>query len=239
MKRMKVFEMGSAALFFACFFACFFKACCIEDAKTPKEMHEEFYSTNFEDKVISVVRTRRLYSYDPVRWENPIPEQDEWIWVNYKWVSMSNLYAIVVINSKVDEWVFKRGTARCPFFYKDMPKIGNFCVYNAKNDTLRPCDDRGLVMDKVVDLEELFNRHKSCPCIFFGDGKKGVSFWRGESDNHKYSGFTTLLWAGRPVEYYTVKKFKTWDDFWSWDGSFGQGTPVDSLRTAPGHLTRE
>ena len=226
MKRIKVFELGSGALLFACFFACFFKACCIEDGKTPKDIQTEFFSTNFEDKVISVVRTRRLYSYDPVRWENPIPEQDEWIWENYKWVSMSNLYAVVVIDGKVNEWFFKRGTAECPFFYKDMPNIGNFCVYNAKNDTLRPCDDRGLVMDKVVDLAELFNRHKSCPCIFFGNGKKGVLFWRGGSDNLRHSGFSSLLWAGRPVEYYTVKKFKTWDDFLSWDGNLEEAQKV-------------
>ena len=27
-----------------------------------------------------------------------------------------------------------------------------------------------------------------------------------------------LLWVGRPYDYYTVKKFKTWDDFLKWDG---------------------
>ena len=224
MKRMKVFELGSVALLFACFF----RACCIEDGKSAKDLQTEFFSTNFEDKVVSVGRTRRLYSYDPVRWENPIPEQDECIWEDYKWVSMSNMYAIVVIDSNVGEWVFKRGTAECLFFYQDMNNIKDFCIYNAKNDTLKPCDDRGLVMDKVVDLEELFNRHKSCPCIFFGDGKKGVLFWRGGSDNLRYSGFTTLLWAGRPVEYYTVKKFKTWDGFLSWDGNLEEAQKTDA-----------
>ena len=69
MKRMKVFELGSVALLFACFL----RACCIEDGRTEENLQAEFFSTNFEDKVISIHRTRRLYSHDPVRWENPIP----------------------------------------------------------------------------------------------------------------------------------------------------------------------
>ena len=76
----------------------------------------EFFSTNFKDKVISVVRTRRLYSYDPVRWENPIP-YDEGIFEKQVYASMSNMYAIVVIDSNVDEWFFKCGTAECLFFF--------------------------------------------------------------------------------------------------------------------------
>lgn len=95
MKRMKVFELGSVALLFACFF----RACCIEDGKSAKDLQTEFFSTNFEDKVVSVVRTRRLYSYDPVRWENPIPEQDEWIWEDYKWVSMAMAFCVAFMRS--------------------------------------------------------------------------------------------------------------------------------------------
>ena len=77
MKRMKVFEMGSVALLLACFL----RTCCIEE-KSQKDDETEFFSANFEDKVVSVVRTRRLYSYDPVRWENPIP-YDEGIFEKY------------------------------------------------------------------------------------------------------------------------------------------------------------
>ena len=223
MKRMKVFEMGSVALLFACFF----RACCIEDGKSAKDLQTEFFSTNFEDKVVSVVRTRRLYSYDPVRWENPIP-YDEGIFEKQNYVSMSNLYAIVVIDCNVDEWFFKRGTAECLFFYRDVNNIKDFCIYNAKTDTLKPCDGSSLNIEKVVDLENLFNRHKSCPCIFFGNGRKGVLFWRGGLTFSWRHDFTTLLWVGRPVEYYTIKKFKTWDDFLSWDGNLEDAQRADA-----------
>ena len=222
MKRMKVFEMGSVAVLLACFL----RTCCCEE-KTDKDLETEFFSTNFEDKVVSVVRTRRLYSYDPVRWENPIP-YDEGIFEKQNYVSMSNLYAIVVIDCNVDEWFFKRGTAECLFFYRDMNNIKDFCIYNAKNDTLKPCDGSSLIIDKVVDLEALFNRHKSCPCIFFGNGKKGVLFWRGGLTFSWQHDFTTLLWVGRPVEYYTIKKFKTWDDFLSWDGNLEDAQRADA-----------
>ena len=80
MKRMKVFEMGSVAVLLACFL----RTCCCEE-KTDKDLETEFFSTNFEDKVVSVVRTRRLYSYDPVRWENPIP-YDEGIFEKQNYV---------------------------------------------------------------------------------------------------------------------------------------------------------
>ena len=43
-------------------------------------------------------------------------------------------------------------------------------------------------------------------------------FWRAGLDKDWCDCFRSLLWVGEPVEYYTVKKFKTWDDFWSWDG---------------------
>ncbi len=220
MKRMKVLEMGSAALFLACFL----RTCCIEDdGKTGKDYQAEFFSTNFEDKVISIVRTRRLYSYDPILWENPRLKQDEGIWIDYAWVSMSNLYSIVVIDSNVDEWVFKRKAAKCRYFDKEaMPKIGSFCVYSAKNDTLVQYDGGPLAMAKVVDLEGLFNYHKSCPCIYFGNRKNGVLFWRTGLDQLWCGSFMRLLCAGRPVECYTVKKFKTWNDFLSWDGNLAE-----------------
>ena len=222
MKRMKVFEMGSVALLLACFL----RTCCIEE-KSQKDDETEFFSANFEDKVVSVVRTRRLYSYDPVRWENPIP-YDEGIFEKQNYVSMSNLYAIVVIDCNVDEWFFKRGTAECLFFYRDVNNIKDFCIYNAKTDTLKPCDGSSLNIEKVVDLENLFNRHKSCPCIFFGNGRKGVLFWRGGLTFSWRHDFTTLLWVGRPVEYYTIKKFKTWDDFLSWDGDLEDAQRADA-----------
>ncbi|MBQ7190171.1 MAG: hypothetical protein IJR99_12215 [Kiritimatiellae bacterium] len=226
MKRMKLFETGTVVLCLACFL----RACCIEDDHLRKDWETEFFSTSFEDKAISVVRTRRLYSYDPVRWENPGPS-DESIWEKSHWVSMSNLYAIVVIDSSADGWTFMRGTAKCPYFYKEMANIGNTCVYNVKDDTLKPSDgvsrcslekEKGAshMINEVVDLEELFNRHQSCPSVFFGNGKKGVLFWRGGLDSHWWWDFMTLLWAGRPVDYYTVKRFKTWDEFWSWDGAY-------------------
>lgn len=225
MKRMNVLEMGSVVLLLACFL----RACCIE-GPSPKDYETEFFSANFEDKTISIDRTRRLYSYDPVRWENPIPS-DEGIFEKQSYVSMSNMYAIVVIDSNVDEWLFKRGTAECLFFYQDMNNIKDFCIYNAKNDTLKPCDGSSLNIDKAVDLEELFNRHKSCPCIFFGNGRKGVLFWRGGLAYSWRHDFTTLLWVGRPVEYYTIKKFKTWDDFLSWDGNLGETQKTDGGQT--------
>lgn len=171
MKRMKVFEMGTVALLLACLL----RTCCIEE-KSQKDDETEFFSTNFKDKVISVVRTRRLHSYDPVRWENPIP-YDEGIFEKQVYASM---YAIVVIDCNVDEWFFKRGTAECLFFYRDMNNIKDFCIYNAKNDTLKPCDGSSLIIDKVVDLEALFNRHKSCPCIFSGTGRKACCFGEGD-----------------------------------------------------------
>ena len=223
MRGMKLFEMGSLALLFACSL----RTCNPSVTKTRKELETEYYSLSCEDKCISIIRTRRLYSVDPLRWEKPIPS-DEGLWENDEWVSMSNMYAIVVIDSDVDEWVLKRGTAECLFFYKDMSHIGNFCVYNAKNDTLKSCDDRGLVMGKVVDLEELFNRHKACPCIFIGNGKKGVLFWRAGLGSRWCGRFTLLLWAGRPVEYYTFRKFKTWDDFSSWDGNLEETQKTDA-----------
>ena len=39
-------------------------------------------------------------------------------------------------------------------------------------------------------------------------------FWRAGLDKDWCDCFRSLLWVGEPVEYYTVKKFKTWDDFW-------------------------
>lgn len=237
MTRMKLFEMGTVVLFTACFL----RTCCIEETEetSQKGFETEFFSKCFDDNTISIVRTRRLYSYDPVRWENPIP-YDEGVFVKKVYVSMSNMYAIVVIDSKADEWVFKRGTADCPFFYNDMTNIENFCIYNAKSDTLKPCDDRGLVMGKVVDLEELFNRHKSCPCIFFGNGKRGVLFWRGGLTFRWRHDFTTLLWVGRPVEYYTTKKFKTWNDFMSWDCNLEQrSTKSDNDKHEEGQKTED
>lgn len=236
MKEMRIFEMGS----FALLFACFLRACCIDDGKTGKDFQTEFFSSNFEDKTISIDRTRRLYSYDPVRWENPIP-YDEGIFEKQVYVSMSNMYTIVVIDSNADEWVFKRGTAECPFFHKDMTNIEDFCIYNAKNDTLKPYNGRshcsrqvdngrGRVVDGVVDLGKLFSRYKSCQSIFFGDGMKGVLFWRGGLDFRWRHDFTTLLWVGKPVDYYTAKKFKKWDDFLEWDGNLEdvtQGVPQE------------
>ena len=178
LKRMKFLEMGSAALLLACLL----KTCCCDGGKSLRDMETEFFSSNFADKTISIVRTRRLYSYDPVRWENPTPS-DKWIWENYKWVSMSNMYVIVVIDSDADEWIFKWGSTKpkCSFFYKDISNIETFCVYSAKNDTLKPCDtsvqyiakkNRGGMMADVVDLEELFSRHPSCPLFFSGTGRK-------------------------------------------------------------------
>ena len=222
MKHIKFFEMCSVALILACL-----RTCSCEE-KSSKDLQTDFFSKCFEDKTISIVRTRRLYSCDPVRWENPIP-YDEGVFEKPEYMSMSNMYAIVSIDSNADEWVFKRGAAECLFFKEDMANIEDFCVYNVKSDTLQPCDGgthcsfreghgSAHVADEVVDLEKLFNSHKSCPCIFFGNGRKGVLFWRGGLDSRWRHCFTTLLWVGRPYDYYTVKKFKTWDDFLAWDG---------------------
>lgn len=206
------------------------RTCSIDSTVATRALraNETDYFSSYEDQTISVVRTRRLYSYDPVNWENPIPCDDE-IWENPEWVSMSNLYAIVVNDSKADGWVFARGSADCPYFWKTLPTLGNLCIYNAADDTLKPYDnDIGYrlqadtpgkhVVDEKIDIEKIFNQHKQCPCIYFGNGKNGVLFWRNDFEHDARRCFMTLLWAGRPAKHYVLKQFKTWKEFLEWDG---------------------
>ena len=81
-KHKKFFEMCSVALILACL-----RTCSCEE-KSSKGLQTEFFCKHFEDKTISIVRTRRPYSYDPVRWENPIP-YDEGIFEKPEYISMS------------------------------------------------------------------------------------------------------------------------------------------------------
>lgn len=221
---MKYFEIGVVILIFASVL----RTCSYDNDVSDKELCNQFFSHNFPDETISVVRTRRLYSCTPLKWENPT-SADELIWEKSEWMSMSNMYAIVAIDRKVDRWVFSLAGADCSFFRKEMSTIGNTCEYNAKEGTLKPSEDivnfAGQMKDseghegcKFVDLEEMFNRHASCPCIYFGDGEKGVLFWRRSVDHRFRWHFITLLWAGKPCSYYIVRNFKSWDDFWRWDG---------------------
>lgn len=203
------------------------RTCCVDENGILRATETDYFSS-YEDQMISVVRSRRLYSYNPVNWENPIPSDNE-IWENPEWVSMSNLYAIVVNDSKADGWVFDRGRADCPYFWKSLSTLGNLCIYNATDDTLKPyADDASYrlqtdtlgkhVVDEKIDIDKVFYRHKQCPCIYFGNGKNGVLFWRNDIEYDTRRRFMTLLWAGRPANHYVLKKFKTWKDFLEWDG---------------------
>ena len=224
MKHMKLFEIGTIALFCA---SCL-RTCNRFDEISMEDIQIECFSTCFEDKTISIVRTRRVYSVDPWEWENPVPSDDRLLECG-EWMSMSNRYAIVVNDSRANKFVFDRGSAECYCYNRDMTRVGTNCVYNARNNTFEPSvssglcslvqtNDCGSIVSGVVDLDGIFGRHKSCPCIFFGNGKNGVLFWRRRIDRHWRERFMRLLRAGRPYDYYTVKKFKAWDDFLAWDG---------------------
>ena len=204
------------------------QTCSINDDRTQRAFETEFFSTSYEDRTISIVRSRHLYSCNPIQWENPVPSDNE-IWENPEWVSMSNLYAIVVNDSKAEGWVFLRGSAECPYFWKTVPTVGNLCIYNAVDDILKSYDvdvaDRlqtdashGHVVDGIIDIDKLFCQHKQCPCVYFGNGKNGVSFWRNDIEYAARRNFITLLWAGKPTKYYVLKQFKTWKEFLEWDG---------------------
>ena len=181
---MKYFEIGVVILIFASVL----RTCSYDNDVSDKELCNQFFSHNFPDETISVVRTRRLYSYSPLQWENPT-SADELIWEKSEWMSMSNMYAIVVIDRRVSRWVFKLTDEYCPFFGNEMKAIRNTCEYNVKDDTLKPSDavansvwqmkDCGNDGCEIVDLEKMFNRYTSCPCIYFGNGENGVLFWRG------------------------------------------------------------
>ena len=231
MRHMKLLEIGTIVLFCAC---CL-RTCNKFDGKSMADIEIEYFTTCFDDMTISIVRTRQIYSADPWKWENPVPA-DGGVFESDAWVAMSNMYAIVVNDSSANKFAFKRGSAES--YYRrqwswrrhgEMTLMGSNYVFNARNDTLEQIDvssfnslaetnDCGSVMRGVVDLEGIFARHKSCPCIFFGNGKNGVLFWRGGLDYRWREQFARLLRVGRPYDYYTVKKFKTWDDFLKWDG---------------------
>ena len=231
---MKYFEIGVVILIFASVL----RTCSYDNDVSDKELCNQFFSHNFPDETISVVRTRRLYSYSPLQWENPT-SADELIWEKSEWMSMSNMYAIVVIDRRVSRWVFKLTDEYCPFFGNEMKAIRNTCEYNVKDDTLKPSDAvansvwqmkdcEGNDGCEIVDLEKMFNRYTSCPCIYFGNGENGVLFWRGGT-NHRFRWlFMTLLWAGKPCSYYTVRNFKSWEHFWAWDGEL-EGCSAESL----------
>ena len=221
---MKLLEIGTIVLFCAC---CL-RTCSPSVDKSMADIEIEYFATCFDDKTISIVRTRQIYSADPWKWENPVPA-DKGVFESDAWVAMSNMYAIVVNDSSANKFAFKRGSAEIYYRHREMTPKGSNYVFNARNDTLEQIDvssfnslaetnDCGSVMRVVVDLEGIFARHKSCPCIFFGNGKTGVLFWRGGLDYRWREEFMRLLWVGRPYDYYTVKKFKTWDDFLKWDG---------------------
>ena len=221
---MKLLEIGTIVLFCAC---CL-RTCNKFDETSKEDIQIEYFSICFEDKTISIVRTRQVYSVDPWEWENPV-SSDDVIWEHDEWMSMSNMYAIVANDSRVDKFFLNLGSAESDYRRREMALVGSNCVFNAKNNTLEPIDvggfnfqaetnDCGGVVRGVVDLEGIFARHKSCPCIFLGNGKNGVIFWREGLDDRWRRLFMSLLRAGKPYDYYTIKKFKRWDDFLAWDG---------------------
>ena len=222
---MKLLEIGTIVLFCA---SCF-RTCNKFDDIPREDIQITYFSKLFDDKTISIVRTRHVHSVDPWEWENPIPSDDV-IWEQNEWMSMSNMYAIVVNDSRVDNFYLNRGSAEIYYRRREMTLVESNYVFNARNNTLKQIDvngfdfqteskDCGGVVNCVVDLKGIFASHKSCPCIFIGNGMNGVIFWREGFDVCWRRLFMSLLRAGRPYDYYTVKKFRTWQEFWSWDGS--------------------
>ena len=216
-------EVGTSVLFCACYLRT-----CSPAVERTTDVNVEYFSSFFEDKTISVVRTRRIYSLDPWKWENPT-ECDEGVFEIDVWASMSNMYAIVVNDSGNDSFVFDTAGAELYHPLRSKVHTGDICVFSAKDNTLqfkgdgmqsvlaRPRND-AVIVPEIVEIGKMFDRHKACPCLYFGNGKNGMIFFREGLDYRWCEQFLNLLRVGRPYDYYTARKFKTWDDFLLWGG---------------------